>query len=133
MSDTDTTIPVREGIFRDTPEGAVLVGRRCRDCGQLHFPGSAFCLACLGESLEPADLSRVGTLFCETTVHMKTPHFDPPYSVGYVALPEGLKIFTPLRPVEGKPFSVGMPMRVELAPMWREDGKTVIAYRFHPV
>lgn len=133
MSSSTVTVPVREGIFRDTPEGGVLVGQRCTACGQVHFPGGRMCLSCLGESLEPVDLSREGTLFCETTVHMKTAHFNPPYSVGYIALPEGLKVFAPLRSVEGKSFQVGMPMRVELAPMWEEDGKSVVAYRFHPV
>lgn len=133
MSTTESFVPVREGIFRETHEGGVLVGQRCKACGQIHFPGGSLCLACLSEDLEPVDLSPEGELFCETTVYMKTAHFNPPYSVGYVALAEGLKVFAPLRPVEGRPFQVGMRMRVELAPMWEEDGKQVVAYRFHPV
>lgn len=127
------TIDVKEGIFRQTTQGGVLIGARCSACGQVHFPAVALCLACLGESVEEVELSREGELFCETTVHMSTANFSPPYSVGYVKLPEGVKLFTPLRSVESKPFKVGMRMSLELVPMWSEDGKDVIAYRFYPL
>lgn len=133
MNSTNPTVNLREGIFRDASDGPVLVGHRCTACGQIHFPGGELCLSCLNETLEPVDLSQEGELFCETTVHMKTAHFDPPYSVGYIALPEGIKIFAPIRKIDGLPLKVGMRMRVELASMWEEDGKNVLAYRFHPV
>ncbi|WP_321886178.1 Zn-ribbon domain-containing OB-fold protein [Burkholderia cenocepacia] len=129
---TNETMPLREGLFRETSQGAVLIGTRCRACGQVHFPATGLCLECLAEDVEECELSREGELFCETTVHMKTAHFSPPYQVGYVKLPEGLKIFAPLRPVEGRPFTVGMKMRVEIASLWSEDGHDVAAYRFYP-
>ncbi|WP_126227662.1 Zn-ribbon domain-containing OB-fold protein [Burkholderia ambifaria] len=125
-------LPLREALFRETVDGVVLLGSRCKACGQVHFPAVGQCLQCLSEDLETRDLSQEGELFCETTVHMKTAHFDPPYHVGYVKLPEGPKIFTPLRAVDGKPFKVGMKMRVEIAPLWSEDGHDVAAYRFYP-
>lgn len=124
---------VKEGIFRQTPAGGVLVGSRCGGCGQVHFPAVTLCLGCLGEEVREIELGREGELFCETTVHMATANFSPPFSVGYVKLPEGVKLFTPLRPVPGRAFRVGMKMELELVPLWSEEGKEVISYRFFPL
>ena len=79
------------------------------------------------------ELSREGDLFCETTVHMRSPNFLPPYCVGYVRLPEGLMLFAPLRPIEGRPLIVGARMRLETAALWQHEGADVVGYRFYPL
>ncbi len=38
---------------------------------------------------------------------MPAGHFKPPYAVGYIKMPEGIRIFAPLKMVEEKPFKVG--------------------------
>jgi uncharacterized OB-fold protein len=124
-------IPIREGVFRQTADGAVLIGSRCRNCQHVHFPPTKLCLECRKGELDDVELSRNGTLFSHTTVHMRAPHFNPPYQVGYVKLPEGVTIFAPLRSV-GVPLKVGMAMSVEVVPLWTENDKDMIGYRFFP-
>ena len=127
------TRPVRAGLFRDSDDGPTLVGRRCTACGQVEFPGGKICTNCLVEGAAQVDLSREGELFCETTVHMRSSNFLPPYRVGYVRLPEGLTVFAPLRAIEGRPLTVGARMRLELAALWQHEGSDVIGYRFYPL
>lgn len=128
---------VREGLYRIEPAGAdslraTLLGSRCGRCGHVDFPPAAACLSCRADEVHPIDLGNEGTLFCETTVHVPTPRFPAGYSVGYVTLPRGIRVFTPLRRAEGKPFEIGMPMAMELVPLWREEGLDVFAHRFYP-
>jgi uncharacterized OB-fold protein len=128
-----TTIDVRAGIFRQTPQGKRLSGSRCGHCGTTHFPPTALCFACLSEAVEEVALDPVGTLFSYTTVYMKTAHFEPPYSIGYVDLPEGVRVFAPLRTDSTADLAVGQKMQIEIGPLWSEaDGTPVIGYRFHP-
>ncbi len=124
---------VREGLFRNSAEGPTLIGKRCAACGQVEFPGGKVCTKCLSEELAEIDLSREGELFCETTVHMRSANILPPYQVGYVRLPEGLMLFTPLRPIEGCTLTAGAPVRLELAALWQSEGADVIGYRFYPL
>lgn len=126
------TIPVREGLFRETSSGATLLGTKCNSCGHIDFPATNNCLACRSPDLASVELGSEGTLLCETTVHMKTANYAPGYSVGYVSLPNGLRVFSQLRKDGGKPFKVGMPMKLEIATLWQSDGKDVQAYRFFP-
>ena len=125
-------IEMRSGIFRRTPAGDLLLGARCRRCGMVYFPSPPLCLACSANDLDEIELSRKGELFSHTTVHTRSAHFAPPYSVGYVRLPEGVTVFAPLRTTDDKPLRVGMPMALEIVPLWTEDGKDVLGYRFFP-
>lgn len=126
------TVSLRDGLYRNDPIGPSLLGIRCKKCGHIHFPAGTTCLACGSNELDDIELGSDASLFCETTVHMRTPHFPAGYSVGYVTLPSGVLVFSQLRRVDGKPFQVGMPMKLEIATMWQEDGKDVQAYRFYP-
>lgn len=85
------------GAFESTSGGPVLLGSRCGSCGQHYHPRAAACLNCGAAALDDVRLSRQGRLECCTTVHMPTATMDAPYTVGYVQLPEGLRIFAPIR------------------------------------
>lgn len=128
---------VREGLYRIEPAGAdspraTLLGSRCGRCGHVDFPPAGACLSCRTEDVHPIDLGSEGTLFCETTVHLPTPRFAAGHPVGYVTLPSGVRVFAPLRRVEGRPFEIGMRMSMELVPLWHEEGHDVYAHRFFP-
>jgi len=132
VTSSTSSAPFREGLFREGPDGPVLLGGRCTRCGRVSFPASDRCLQCRGQDIEAVELGRDAELLCATTVHMPNRHFPPGHAVGFVALPPGVRLFTQLRPVDGKPFRSGMPMQLEIAPMWREDDTDVLAYRFVP-
>ncbi len=127
-------ILVREGIFVEGPEGETLAATRCRNCGQSYFPAvQPPCPNCFAEAMENVALSRRGKLFSFTTVHMPSAHLMPPYAVGYVELPEGLRLFTPLALLEGRTFTAGMEMELAIGPLWKEEEQEVVAFYFRPV
>jgi len=126
-------VPVREGTFAEDAKGAKLLGSKCRSCGQLFFPKAQFCFNCFSDSMEEITLSRRGKLYSYTIGHMPSTHFQPPYAVGFIDMPEGIRVFAPLKMTEDKPFKVGMDMEVVIEELWQENDKKVIGYKFRPV
>jgi uncharacterized OB-fold protein len=126
-------VPIREGAFVEGPEGGILMGNKCKSCGQVFFPKVVFCLTCLNEEMEELKLGRRGKLYSYAIGRMSSMHFEPPYAIGYVDMPEGLRIFAPLKMTEDKPFKVGMNMEVVIEKLWQEGDNEVIGYKFKPV
>lgn len=126
-------VPFREGIFVEGPDGGALLGCQCRLCGTRFFPKGVLCLNCQGDNLEEIRLSRRGKLYSYATAQMPSAHFKPPYSVGYIDLPEDIRVFAPLRDDNERPFEIGMEMELVIEGLWEEDGKTIMGFRFKPV
>ncbi|MFH2129353.1 MAG: OB-fold domain-containing protein [bacterium] len=126
-------VPIREGAFREDKTGAILLANKCKACGQIFFPKAKFCLSCVHNELEEIELSQKGSLYSYTIGHMPSSHFQPPYAIGYIDLPENYRIYAPLVMVEDQPFEVGMEMVAVIDKLWEEDGKEVIGYKFKPV
>lgn len=120
-------IDVKEGVFRETNHSWVLLGDRERSTGTVRFPTVPG-----DDGWEQVELSTEGALFTWSTVRMPSANFDPPYTVGYVRLPEGVLVFAPLQLTEGAPPRIGQRARLEVGPSWtdRESGNPVRAYRF---
>ena len=127
-----TRVPFREGLFEETSGRGSLIGARCRQCGQVIFPVRETCLNCLGQDLEPVHLSRNGKLYAYTIVHMPSEHFPPPYAVGWIELPEGVRVFSQLRGWQEQPLATGMEMQLYFETLWEEAEKEVIGYVFRP-
>lgn len=121
----------QSGLFETGEGGPWLLGARCRSCGRTFYPRAARCLDCLAADLEPLRLPRDGTLECFTTVHMPSVGIAPPYSVGYVRLAEGLRIFAPIEAGE-RMLGVGMKMRLAEYCLGRAPDES-LAYCFIPV
>jgi len=126
-------IPVREGAFAEGPEGGILLANKCNSCGQVFFPKVTSCLSCFNDELKDIVLSQQGNLYSYSVVHMPASHFKPPYAVGYINMPEGIRIFAPLKMVEGKPFKVGMKMSLVIEELWKEEDTEVVGYKFNPI
>ncbi len=126
-------VPIREGIFREEAAGGLLLGSKCASCGQIYFPKAEFCFDCFGKKMEEVSLSRRGKLYSYTFGHLPASHFQPPYAVGLVDMPEGVRVFAPLKTAEEKPFEIGMEMEVVIEELWQENDKRVIGYKFKPV
>ena len=127
------TIPVRDDIFAEGSDGVALVANRCRSCGQTFFPKVHICLSCFHEGMEEILLGRRGKLYSHTTAYMPSTHFQPPYAIGYVDMPEGVRIFAPLQMVDAKPFRIGMEMEVAIRALWQQGEKEVVGYCLRPV
>lgn len=126
-------IPVRQGLFTGEKGGGILLANKCRACGQIFFPKAVFCLTCAKDDLEELQLSRKGKLYSFTISYMPSMHFQAPYAIGFINMPEGIRIFSPLIIDENKPFNVNMEMEVIVDKLWEEGGKEVIGYKFKPV
>ena len=126
-------VPLREGLFKEGPDGGRLLGSKCKSCGHIFYPKVKLCLECGHEELVEVELSRRGTLYSYTIGHQASGHFKPPYALGYVNLPEGVRVFAPLEIVGQRGFEVGMQMDLVVGKLWEEGDKEVIGYRFKPV
>lgn len=125
-------IPVREGLFRETDDGPTLLAGECGECGRIAFPISERCLECGVDGITIRELGSNGVLLCATVVHMGNGRFEPGYSVGYILMPHGVRVFSQTASDGHAPLASGTPMRLELAPLWRHGEDDVLAYRFVP-
>lgn len=77
-----------------------LRGSRCDHCSTVAFPASVSCQRCGSAATTEMDLSDTGTVWTATIQRFppKSPPYIPPaegftpFAVGYVELPEGVKV-----------------------------------------
>lgn len=110
-----------------------LKGYRCKACGQLDFPKLDLCPNCWSEEFEVVPLSRRGKLYSYSDIFVGQAGMKPPYSFGYIDLPEDLRIFAQL---EGLPNTFECDEEVELmvGPIRdNRDGVPLVSYKFRKV
>lgn len=99
--------------LRRPPDGPLtLLGSRCLGCRQVLFPEATVCPACAGESLQPVELSRQGVLYAWSRVHMGPKTLDRPFTLGFVDLPEGVRV---LARIVGHPREPGQNVTLDAA------------------
>jgi len=134
---TTGRVPVmgsRLKLFGDGTDG-VLVGRRCRDCGEHFFGAPRFCLKCTSAELEPVELSKEGTLHSFTVVRQAPPGWPGtvPYILGSVRLPEGPRIAAEVVDCPEVAVKVGMLVTLTLRVAARDkEGNEVVVYKWRP-
>gem|GEM_PF-2431320 len=77
-----------------------LTGSRCSSCGNVAYPAAAGCQRCGSSDLASVELARSGTVWAHTVQRFapKSPPYVPPaegfspFAVGYVELPDGVKV-----------------------------------------
>ncbi len=116
-------------------EGKVfLIGSRCPKCGKHTFPRRAICDACgASAGLESVRLSNTGTLYSFSEIHVAPKVFTTPYVIGYVDLPEDVRVLGQVehRAVELRPDE---PVEVVLGVIRKSDsGQPVISYKFRKI
>ena len=62
--------------------------------GTTYFPVTSICPDTLEPPAETIRLSGEGSLYAYSTVHVSSGRFKAPYILGYVDLPEGVRLFT---------------------------------------
>lgn len=126
-------VPLQPGIFVDDAGGTPrLAATRCRTCGAHYFPRRQVCAQCLGTDTEVVPLSDRGVLYTYTVVHQSTPEFRTPYILGYVDLPEAVRVLAPLAEIEVDDVRIGMPLRLQVEPVRTDpEGRAVLGYRLY--
>lgn len=123
-------MPIREGLMRMSRGSPVLLANRCGACGSIQFPPAQICLSCLAAEPQTIELPSKGKLFSFTVVHMPSTNFPPGHTIGYVELLPKVRIFAPLRFGSAELPEIGQQMMLEFAPLWNEEGRDILAYRF---
>lgn len=115
-----------------THEGELrLAGMQCA-CGFREFPASDTCPQCLAPNPPALTLSSAGTLYSYSTVHIAPPGWQVPYVIGYVDLPEGVRVFGKVAG-EASALRPDMPVRVTVEEnKGAASASRVFRYHFAP-
>jgi uncharacterized protein len=126
--------PFRKGFFNLEDPDAHLIGIQCERCHIHFFPKREFCSSCFqSDGMKEAKLSKRGTLYTYTTVFQGKTNFNAPYSLGFVDLKEGVRIFAPLLDVAPEDLRIGMEMELVFRPMdWVSGQEEAWVYGFKP-
>lgn len=126
-------VPFRKEIFKNVNNMSFLLGSQCKSCKQIFFPKIEACINCFSKDLEEVVLSRKGKLYTFTISYMPVHYFDPPHAMGYIELPEGIRIFAPIVDWDEKKLKVGMEMELVVGKLWERNENEIIGYKFKPV
>ncbi|MEW6262071.1 MAG: OB-fold domain-containing protein [Thermodesulfobacteriota bacterium] len=126
---------IEKNWFRDFGQGLALTASRCRDCRRVFFPPKVVCPNCFDGELETVPLSRKGRLHAFAQCHMGPADMEKPYLIGFIDLPEGIKLFSVLTECEPWPevLQVGLEMEMVLGVIKHDpDGQAIYSYKFKP-
>jgi uncharacterized OB-fold protein len=125
MLQQQTATPVADGLFTDAAGEPRLIGSRCRECGVIAFPRQSSCPRCTSLDVYEHLLQRRGTLW-SWTIQCFPPKSPPyavedsdafqPYGVGYVELPDEVRVEARLTECDPDRLRIGMPMELTLIP-----------------
>ena len=120
-------------VIPESGESPYLLGYRCQSCGKTWFPKVAPCPECSSEDIVQTALSKVGKLYSYSTIHVGQKGIKTPYVIGYVDLPENVRIFAQLE-IEPAELKIGMDVEVTSG-VTRVDanGLKTISYKFKAV
>ncbi|MFE5699309.1 DNA-binding protein [Rhodococcus sp. ACS1] len=84
----------------ETHTAPALGASRCSHCSTVAFPATSLCSQCSRPAMSPVALSTRGTVWAYTVQRFapKSPPYVPPpdgfspFAVGYVELPEGIRV-----------------------------------------
>lgn len=138
---TSERVPIDAGLFAGSLEAPRLRGSRCGACGETTFPAQAGCPSCTAQGCEEVELSPRGTLWTYTVQRFPPP---PPYAgdsenfvpfaVGYVELPEGVRVEARLTESNPDRLVIGMEMELAVEAFAVDDeGREVVTFAFAPV
>lgn len=131
---------VREGLFTSPSDSDVepqLIAGRCSQCGETIFPKPILCPNCQSEKIEEVKLSGRGKIYSYTVVMQQPrPYYKGPvpYGLGFVELPEGVRVETLFTNCDPESLYIGMEVELVIEKLYEDDrGQELITYKFRPV
>ena len=134
-------VPIDAGLFAGSLESPRLRGSRCGACGETTFPAQQGCPSCTAQGCDEVELSPRGTLYTWTIQRFPPPvpyagdteNFVP-FAVGYIELPEGVRVESRLTESDPSRLSIGMEMELAIEPFAVDDeGRDIVTFAFAPV
>ncbi|HEY8330234.1 MAG TPA: OB-fold domain-containing protein [Pseudomonas sp.] len=143
MSDLMQTNLAGGHLLRAGAQGPILLGSRCRQCGECYFPIADNCTRCSATEFERCEIGRQGRLWSWTIQGFlpKAPYNSgesevdfQPYGVGYVEMPCGVKVESRLTVADPQQLHIGMPMELTLVRYGRNAvGEPLHTFAFAPL
>jgi uncharacterized OB-fold protein len=141
VSEDAQLAPIAEGLFTWPAHEPRLIASRCTACGEHAFPAQRGCANCTRDASEEVLLGRRGRLWTWTIQRFPPPppfagdreNFEP-FGVGYIELPEGIRIESRLTVNDPSQLAIGMEMELVIEPFhFAEDGGQRMSFAFKPV
>jgi len=137
-------IPIQDGLFKWPSDDPRLIGSKCKKCGHVTFPAQKSCAACCFQDTENIELSQQGRLWTWTIqgfppksppyAKQETPETFVSYGVGYVELPEGVRVETRLTQNDPEKLKIGMKMQLVIETFMEDaHGNDLMAFFFKPL
>jgi hypothetical protein len=129
---------VVDKFFEITPEGPILVGAKCTECGAVYFPRKKVCTKCFrNDTMKVHPLAKKGEIVTYCVSHLSHIDIPTPYASGYVYLPDDditiFSIITGWQPSEEKLF-IGQQVELDYEIIRKDPwGNPVIAYIYRVV
>jgi uncharacterized OB-fold protein len=98
-------------VALDSEGDFVLIGGRCGACGLCMFPRAPVCSSCTSEEVTAQQMPKSGTLYAFSVVHSGPRRWLKPYVVGYVDLPNDVRVFAHLK---GEGLAIGDTVEVDV-------------------
>jgi uncharacterized OB-fold protein len=141
VSESPAQVPIAEGLYTWPSANPQLIGSKCSACGEVAFPKQSSCPSCTSASTEEILLSRRGTLWTWTVQRFPPPppfvgdreSFEP-YGVGYIELPEGIRVESRLTTDDAEALEIGMEMELVIQKFVDgDDGNELMTFAFQPI
>ena len=109
----ETSTPDQSGEIGGIPPVESLRGSRCTGCANVAFPAAVGCQRCGSRETTSLELAREGVVWAHTVQRFapKSPPYVPPakgfqpFAVGYVELPDGIRVEAVLESVDHPDYS----------------------------
>lgn len=120
-------------LLSEAPDGWVLMAQKCRSCGKVAYPRKSVCPECFGDDLVDQPLSKSGTLHTYARTSLGISRLKAPYTIGFVDLPEKIRVFSLLVVDADETLTIGQSMEMLVGPLWQDEhGEDVFCYKFRP-
>jgi uncharacterized OB-fold protein len=135
-------IPVANGLFAETKDGARLIGSRCATCGTPYFPQVDWCRhpECTASKIEQAGFGPDGKIWsCAIQDYPPPPpaKFDKPYkpyAMAVVDLADGLRVLGQVDTDDIRSVRPDMKVILVVATLCHDDaGNELTTWKFRPV
>ncbi len=122
--------------WRESPQRYRMEAAKCKQCGNISFPGRLICTECGHTEYETITLSGKGKLETFTIIRTAPSGFTDfaPYAVGLVNMDEGVKVLGQITDCDPETLKIGDRLYSKFRRM-NEEGKTgmiMYSYKFVP-
>ena len=134
-SNNKNTIYIENEWFSEGKEGPALIASKCDACGNVFFPKKKVCPECFDGNLNEIPLSQKGKLHTYSQAAMGPADLEKPYVMGFIDLPEGIKLYSLI--VDCEPWQevlkIGMDMELVIGRIKTDqNGNDIKGYMFRP-